>query len=378
MVGSFNSSTIGKADLAECQTSVGIPAKSLVQDVVTRWASTFAMSNSLRENQDALMLYAIKKLDVASDTFKANSYTIEEWQVNNQSCAVLGGLAAASNVLEGKSYPTSNMILPYLYGCISSLHIDAPAIQMWDGAPIPAKDLHPSVREAREALYQSLLGFWVTDIKEARLMFLLICTLLDPRLVELRLPLVSVDLKTKAKEAFLAEYALNWAPLKAKESDAKEGEGNEGSSKGDEGDSHEGDSNEGESDERKSSCGQEFKQVGMGSFCDFMCAMQMNGIMPEVEAEEQKVEVGEAELYLQMSQAPQGTDVLQWWASNKSRFPNLARMAQQFLAVPATSASAERVFSLAGRIFSDLTQNQNDTTLEERMWAKINRKQVLE
>ena len=57
------------------------------------------MSNSLRENQDALMLYAIKKLDVASDTFKANSYTIEEWQVNNQSCAVLGGLAAASNVL---------------------------------------------------------------------------------------------------------------------------------------------------------------------------------------------------------------------------------------------------------------------------------------
>ena len=56
----------------------------------------------------------------------------------------------------------------------------------------------------------------------------------------------------------------------------------------------------------------------------------------------------------------------------------LARMAQQFLAVPATSASAARVFSLAGRIFSDLTQNQNDTTLEERMWAKINRKQVLE
>ena len=56
----------------------------------------------------------------------------------------------------------------------------------------------------------------------------------------------------------------------------------------------------------------------------------------------------------------------------------LARMAQQFLAVPATSASAARVFSLAGRIFSDLTQHQNDTTLEERMWAKINRKQVLE
>ncbi len=59
--------------------------------------------------------------------------------------------------------------------------------------------------------------------------------------------------------------------------------------------------------------------------------------------------------------------VLQWRARNKSRFPHLSRMAQQFLAVPATSASAERVFSLAGRIFSDLTQNQSDTTLEDRM-----------
>jgi len=375
-VGSFNSSTIGKSDLGECQTAVGIKIKTLVQDVVTRWASTFAMTNSFRENMDALLLYAVKKLDVASDSFKANCYSMEEWQVNNQTCAVLGGLAAASNVLEGKSYPTSNMIIPYLYGCISSLHFDAPTIQMWDGTSIAATDLHPSVRKAREALHQSLMGFWVTDIDHNRLMFLLICTLLDPRLLELRLPLISPTLKSEAKEAFLAEYSMNWAPLKAPlKKDVGDGPSTEGEV---EGDSSEGAPKESEGDSNEGSSGK-VKQVAMGSFSDFMFAMETHGILPQPEVEvEDKVEVGEAELYLTMSPAPQGTDVLQWWASNKPRFPNLARMAQQFLAVPATSASAERVFSLAGRVFGDLTQNQNDTTLEERMWAKINRKQVLE
>ena len=54
------------------------------------------------------------------------------------------------------------------------------------------------------------------------------------------------------------------------------------------------------------------------------------------------------------------------------RYPHVARMARQFLGCPATSASAERVFSLAGRLYSDLRQHKNDGTLEERMWAKVN------
>ena len=64
---------------------------------------------------------------------------------------------------------------------------------------------------------------------------------------------------------------------------------------------------------------------------------------------------------------------LDWWARNEHRFPHLALMARQYLGCPASAASAERVFSLAGRLFSDLRQSMNDGTLEDRMWAKINR-----
>ena len=235
---------------------------------------------------------------------------------------------------------------------------------MWDGGAIQPKDLHPDVKAARAALHGSLMSHWVDDIPTHRLNFLLICTLLDPRLIELRLPLITAQTRAQARDAFLAEYALNWAPVKAKEKEVE--------TPPEEAPSKEDEANCG-------SCGS-MRQVAMGSFSDFMGAMEAHGMIPDAGAEEQEeqAEVGEAEAYLQMQKAPQNADVLQWWASHKSVYPHLARMAQQFLAVPATSASCERVFSLAGRLYGDLTQHQNDCTLEERMWAKINRKQVLQ
>ena len=364
VVGSFNSSTIGKSDLHQCQATVGLPMKNLVQDVVTRWASTFAMSNSMRENQDAILVYEVKYADVASETFKANKYTAEGWVINNQTAAVLGGLAAASNVLEGKTYATINMVLPYVYGCIATLAPTCDTIQVWDGKPLKAADLHPAVRDARQALYETMMGHWVTHIDLRRLTFLYICTLLDPRLLKLQLPLLSDECKETAFAAFVTEYEMNWAPRDDDSPDK----------------SCSCDHSVGESSRQDASSEDApFKTVNMGSFVDYLQSLQTIGVIPDANKRtNEPVVLNEAEQYLAMQPASHDIDVLQWWAEHKSAFPHLSRMARQFLSVPATSASAERVFSLAGRIFSDLTQNQNDTTLEDRMWAKVNRKSIIE
>ena len=66
-------------------------------------------------------------------------------------------------------------------------------------------------------------------------------------------------------------------------------------------------------------------------------------------------------------------DVLQWRGLNEDRFPNVARMAAQYLACPASSATVERFFSLAGRILDKRTAGMKESTLEDRMWAKVNR-----
>ena len=77
----------------------------------------------------------------------------------------------------------------------------------------------------------------------------------------------------------------------------------------------------------------------------------------------------EAELYLEVPAAPMETDVLEWWTLNQMKFPALSVMVRQYSGVPATSASAERLFSIAGRVYDDLRQNMKEKMLEMLMWA---------
>jgi hypothetical protein len=64
---------------------------------------------------------------------------------------------------------------------------------------------------------------------------------------------------------------------------------------------------------------------------------------------------------------------VQGHVANEINFPALSVMARQYLGVPATSASAERLFSLAGRAFDDLRQCMKEEMLEILMWARINK-----
>ena len=41
-----------------------------------------------------------------------------------------------------------------------------------------------------------------------------------------------------------------------------------------------------------------------------------------------------------------------WWKMKVSEFPNIWRLARKYLALPATAASSERAFSIAGLIIS--------------------------
>ena len=64
------------------------------------------MTDSLRVNQEPLLLYEVRKEKVA-EGFKDNRLSLEDWNRNNQSVALLTPLANASQYLEGKNYTTS-------------------------------------------------------------------------------------------------------------------------------------------------------------------------------------------------------------------------------------------------------------------------------
>ena len=70
----------------------------------------------------------------------------------------------------------------------------------------------------------------------------------------------------------------------------------------------------------------------------------------EVVCEPRVGDCDEVDRYLRLPEIPlqtpsgQDQDITHWWKQHASEFPNLSKMARQFLAAPASSASAERFF----------------------------------
>ena len=239
----------------------------------------------------------------------------------------------------------------------------------WDGTLVEARDLVPSIREARELLYVSLKSTWYYEIDSTVLMFYYVATLCDPRFVGLAIPLFTNDMCETAFAAFKEQYDLHYAPIVEHECNDR----NEPDLDSDtDDDVTKDDVMCSQEDVVQSS--QPRPPARAGSFLDFVSSLQhlTGSSEPLRPPASETIHKSEAELWLEMEPAPMTTDPLDWWGDNEYRFPNLRRMAQQYLMVPATSASAERVFSLAGRLFSDLRQHMNDGTPEERMWAKVN------
>lgn len=52
-----------------------------------------------------------------------------------------------------------------------------------------------------------------------------------------------------------------------------------------------------------------------------------------------------------------------WWVANKARYPRVARMATDYLAVPGTSASSERVFSCTRHILTEFRHSLTPETV---------------
>ncbi len=66
------------------------------------------------------------------------------------------------------------------------------------------------------------------------------------------------------------------------------------------------------------------------------------------------------------------TTILEFWALHRLTFPVLYSLAMRYLCIPATSATSERVFSAAGRVFTPLRGSLKPSNLEDLTMIKIN------
>ena len=309
--------------------------------------------DGLREGQTPMLIYDAST-EKKPDGLVSNMYRPENWAINNQVAAQLAGLSAASKVLEAtKGYPTSNLVLPYTFGVMATLEVGVDIIQFWDGKTLAFNDLRPEVKSARADMLEDMEDYW-WNLEDHELELYQICSLCDPRLKQLAFPLVEDEWKAKAKAAFIAQYEMNWAPSVESNDD-----------------------NDSELNEPEAAAEPAKPPPSMGSFTDFMATVShltkqpATPSTPRAQAPAQP-QLSEVEMYLREPAVDMSEDIFVWWGLNEDRLPNLARMAAQYLGIPASSAAAERVFSISGRIYGDLSQNMTSKTLEERMFAKVN------
>ena len=97
--------------------------------------------------------------------------------------------------------------------------------------------------------------------------------------------------------------------------------------------------------------------------------MGMSATSSPVKSSGAELEIQE---YLKQPCIDMTSDPLQYWKEQQTNFPHLTALALKYLAIPASSAPVERLFSIAGKIFRPERCSMSDTTFEKLMMIKCN------
>ncbi|CAF2958136.1 unnamed protein product [Rotaria sp. Silwood2] len=87
----------------------------------------------------------------------------------------------------------------------------------------------------------------------------------------------------------------------------------------------------------------------------------------------QPMEKTELDLYLEdVTRIDNNTNVLSYWNSNKSLYPNLAQIAKRILSIPATNTSVERLFSHSGNTVTNRRRRLDADKVNNLLFIKRN------
>ena len=82
----------------------------------------------------------------------------------------------------------------------------------------------------------------------------------------------------------------------------------------------------------------------------------------------------EIQTYMNERTVSRKDDVMKWWKSNSTRYPLLQLAARHVLAIPATQATSERLFSAAGNIVTSNRSKLLPENIEKLCFLHVNLK----
>jgi len=300
----------------QCGAPPGSASKGLILDVKTRWNSTFLMLQRALELRGPLGDVATLDRDL-----RAYHLTDEEWSMLETVCNLLSVFKQATDFLSGSTYPTlTAAILVYNY-----LMDDLEGFMEAHGESAV-------LVEAAKAAWGKLSTYY----SKSDAGVYAVATVIDPRLkLDYHRRNEWEDEYIEAARADLERaFRTYWVPA-AQSPPADDPE----------------------------------KPAG-----NFNCSRLIDRAMKRPRIAEKD----ELDEYLTSPPSASDTNALQWWKANADAYPHLAEVARDHLAIPASGAAVERVFSGGTDLVDDKRGSLSAETIRTctclESWQKAGRR----
>lgn len=296
--------------------------RKLVLDCPTRWNSTFDML-------DVAVMYknVFSRLQHCESHYKCLP-SDKEWELAEKMLDYLRPFYSLTDVFSGTAYPTAIMFFPVICKMRKSL-------MEWQMSPIP------EVKLMADGMIEKFLKYW----QEIH-MVLVMAVILDPRfkmlMIEFYFPKIyAVGVVEQIKRVRdLCEEIFNYYEVTSTALTC------------------------GAVAESSLAVGHSLKdqrQLGFLNWAAFEAFASQNTKLTKSQSE--------LERYLEepLVERTADFDVLTWWKMNKDRYPVLAEIAKDILAIPVTTVASKSAFSVEGRSLSPHRSRLHPDTLEAIM-----------
>ena len=288
VVSYFHHSVKASDTLREVQHQLKLPENKLINDVETRWNSTYYMMERILQQKQAIttVLCLLDRKDLLLDT--------QDFDALKEAIQVLNPFEAATRELSGEKHVSVSKVIPLsrnLQHLISGMSTVVLTKQMQDSLVTSLRRRFLSVETVHACAA---------------------ATILDPRFKKLAFTTAqAIDQVSRRLQSEISELDSPQSSPDTEEA------------------------------ETPMQCG-----TGLWELFDVRVAQAMSSRTSSTEA------IVETDQYFKEKNISRSADAIEWWKNKAVQYRKMAVLAKKYLAIPATSVPSERVFSKAGELVS--------------------------
>ena len=314
----MKTSHCAKVNFEESQKRLGMEVKALVQEVKTRWNSTFHMLERALEVRDALVLF------YTDTSYEDHALSSDEWAAIRVGTKVLAPLHEATKEMSSEHFVTGSKVVPVVKNLLGWYAEEAREWQQRGNSDQGYK-LCKALLDILNRRFHA-----VEEVKE-----LVVATICDPRFK-----------KQGFRSAEKADRAVRWLKQEMEEVDRI--------------------------DRVDTPQVQEVTAEKRSSLWSrFDAEVTTRNSLPTPSPDTREAELRR---YFELPNLPRQQLPLAWWKQEESNFKRLSKIASKYLMVQGTSVPSERVFSAAGAIISEKRSRINDENANMLIFLNANLK----